>query len=256
MGYPIFRSEKIALIREQLNAQEKAQISAKESNEKDETDILRRNYRFTNADEIQNFSPKEKYRRNIQAIKLLKALEREKRLADESEQEILAQYVGWGGLSEVFDETKTAWRNEYLELKNLLSAEEYKAARESILTAFYTPQTVITAIYQGLANLGFRGGNILEPSCGAGNFFGDLPESMSASRLYGVELDKISGSIAKMLYQKANIQVRGFERTDFSDNFFDAAIGNVPFGQFKVQDKRYDKENFLIHDFFFGATRS
>ena len=262
-GYPIFRSEKIAFIREQLNVQgkaravqEKAQISAKESNEKDETDILRRNYRIMNADEGQNFSPKEKYRRNIQAIKLLKTLEREKRLANDSEQEILAQYVGWGGLSEAFDETKSAWRNEYLELKNLLSAEEYKAARESTLTAFYTPQTIITAIYQGLANLGFQGGNILEPSCGAGNFFGALPESMSASRLYGVELDKISGHIAQMLYQKANIQIQGFERTDFSDNFFDAAIGNVPFGQFKVQDKRYDKENFLIHDFFFGATRS
>ena len=254
VGYPIFRSEKLSFIREQLNAQEKAQISAKESNEKDETDILRRNYRFTNADEIQNFSPKEKYRRNIQAIKLLKALEREKRLANDSEQEILAQYVGWGGLSEAFDETKNAWRNEYLELKNLLSAEEYKAARESTLTAFYTPQTVITAIYQGLANLGFRGGNILEPSCGAGNFFGALPESMSASRLYGVELDKISGHIAQMLYQKANIQVRGFEHTDFSDNFFDAAIGNVPFGQFKVQDKRYDRENFLIHDYFFAKA--
>lgn len=261
VGYPIFRSEKIAFIREQLAtqekaqaAQEKAQISAKESNEKDETDILRRNYRFTNADEIQNFSPKEKYRRNIQAIKLLKALEREKRLADESEQEILAQYVGWGGLSEAFDETKSAWRNEYIELKNLLSAEEYKAARESTLTAFYTPQTVITAIYQGLANLGFQGGNILEPSCGVGNFFGALPESMSASRLYGEELDKISGHIAQMLYQKANIQIQGFEYTDFSDNFFDAAIGNVPFGQFKVQDKRYDKENFLIHDFFFAKA--
>ena len=251
VGYPIFRSEKIAFIREQLNAQEKAQISLKETSE---TEVLKRNYRFTNADEIQNFSPKEKYRRNIQAIKLLKALEREKRLADESEQEILAQYVGWGGLSEAFDETKSAWRNEYIELKNLLSAEEYKAARESTLTAFYTPQTIITAIYQGLANLGFQGGNILEPSCGVGNFFGALPESMSASRLYGVELDKISGHIAQMLYQKANIQIQGFERTDFSDNFFDAAIGNVPFGQFKVQDKRYDKENFLIHDYFFAKS--
>lgn len=251
VGYPIFRSEKIAFIREQLNAQEKAQISLKGNVE---TDILRRNYRFTNDNEIQNFSPKEKYRRNIQAIKLLKTLEQEKRLADESEQEILAQYVGWGGLSEVFDETKSAWRNEYIELKNLLSAEEYKAARESTLTAFYTPQAVITAIYQGLANLGFQGGNILEPSCGAGNFFGALPESMQKSRLYGVELDKISGNIAKMLYQKANIQIRGFERTDFSDNFFDAAIGNAPFGQFKVQDKRYDKENFLIHDYFFAKS--
>ena len=253
-GYPIFRSEKLSFIREQLNAQEKAQISAKESVKKNEKDILKRNYRFTNADEIQNFSPKEKYRRNIQAIKLLKALEREKRLADESEQEILAQYVGWGGLSDAFDETKSAWHSEYLELKNLLSAEEYKAARESALTAFYTPQTVITAIYQGLANLGFQGGNILEPSCGVGNFFGALPESMNVSRLYGVELDTISGHIAQMLYQKANIQIRGFERTDFSDNFFDAAIGNVPFGQFKVQDKCYDKENFLIHDFFFAKA--
>lgn len=254
VGYPIFRSEKIAFIREQLNAQEKAQISAKESAENGGTNILRRNYRFTNADEIQNFSPKERFKHNIEAIKLLKTLEREKRLANESEQEILAQYVGWGGLSDAFDETKSAWRNEYLELKNLLSAEEYKAARESALTAFYTPQTVITAIYQGLANLGFQGGNILEPSCGAGNFFGALPESMSASRLYGVELDKISGHIAQMLYQKANIQIQGFEHTEFSDNFFDAAIGNVPFGQFKVKDKRYDKENFLIHDFFFAKA--
>ena len=261
VGYPIFRSEKIAFIREQLNVQgkaravqEKAQISPKASKGKVETDILKRNYRIMNADEGQNFSPKEKYRRNIQAIKLLKTLEQEKRLADESEQEILAQYVGWGGLSEAFDGTKNAWRNEYLELKNLLSAEEYKAARESTLTAFYTPQTVITAIYQGLANLGFTNGNILEPSCGVGNFFGALPESMNVSRLYGVELDKISGSIAKMLYQKANIQVLGFEHTDFSDNFFDAVIGNVPFGQFKVQDKRYDKENFLIHDFFFAKA--
>lgn len=257
-GYPIFRSEKIAFIREQLAtqekaqaAQEKAQISLKETSE---TEVLKRNYRFTNADEGQNFSPKERFKRNIEAIKLLKTLEQEKRLADESEQEILAQYVGWGGLSEAFDETKTAWRNEYIELKNLLSAEEYKAARESALTAFYTPQAVITAIYQGLANLGFTNGNILEPSCGVGNFFGVLPESMSASRLYGVELDKISGHIAQMLYQKANIQIQGFERTDFSDNFFDAAIGNVPFGQFKVQDKRYDKENFLIHDYFFAKA--
>ena len=265
VGYPIFRSEKIAFIREQLNAQEKAraaqekaktsqtQISAKDGNGKVETEVLKRNYRLSN-DELTTFSPKERFKRNIEAIKLLKTLEREKRLANESEQEILAQYVGWGGLSEAFDETKTAWRNEYIELKNLLSAEEYKAARESTLTAFYTPQTIITAIYQGLANLGFTNGNILEPSCGVGNFFGALPESMSASRLYGVEQDKISGSIAQMLYQKANIQIRGFERTEFSDNFFDAAIGNVPFGQFKVQDKRYDRENFLIHDFFFAKA--
>ena len=257
-GYPIFRLEKIAFIREQLAtqekaqaAQEKAQISLKGNVE---TDILRRNYRFTNDNEIQNFSPKERFKRNIEAVKLLKNLEQEKRLANESEQVILAQYVGWGGLSDAFDETKSAWHSEYLELKNLLSEEEYKAARESTLTAFYTPQAVITAIYQGLANLGFTNGNILEPSCGVGNFFGMLPESMSASRLYGVELDKISGHIAQMLYQKANIQIQGFERTDFSDNFFDAAIGNVPFGQFKVQDKRYDKENFLIHDFFFAKA--
>lgn len=253
VGYPIFRSEKIAFIREQLNAQEKAQISPKKSAKNDGTKVLRRNYRLSN-DKLTTFSPKERFKHNIEAIKLLKTLEREKRLADESEQEILAQYVGWGGLSEAFDETKSAWHSEYLELKNLLSAEEYKAARESTLTAFYTPQTVITAIYQGLANLGFQGGNILEPSCGAGNFFGALPENMSASRLYGVELDKISGHVAQMLYQKANIQIQGFERTDFSDNFFDAAIGNVPFGQFKVQDKRYDRENFLIHDYFFAKA--
>ena len=269
-GYPIFRSEKIAFIREQLATQEKAraaqekaktsqtQISAKDGNGKVETEVLKRNYRLSN-DEPMTFSPKERFKRNVEAIKLLKTLEQEKRLANESEQEILAQYVGWGGLSEAFDETKSAWHSEYLELKNLLSAEEYKAARESTLTAFYTPQTVITAIYHGLVNLGFRGGNIqggniLEPSCGLGNFFGALPESMSASRLYGVELDKISGHIAQMLYQKANIQIQGFEHTEFSDNFFDAAIGNVPFGQFKVKDKRYDKENFLIHDFFFAKA--
>ena len=270
VGYPIFCSEKIAFIREQLAAQEKAraaqekaktsqtQISAKDGNGKVETEVLKRNYRLSN-DEPMTFSPKERFKRNVEAIKLLKTLEQEKRLANESEQEILAQYVGWGGLSEAFDETKSAWHSEYLELKNLLSAEEYKAARESTLTAFYTPQTVITAIYHGLVNLGFRGGNIqggniLEPSCGLGNFFGALPENMSASRLYGVELDKISGHIAQMLYQKANIQIQGFEHTDFSDNFFDAAIGNVPFGQFKVQDKRYDRENFLIHDFFFAKA--
>ena len=207
-GYPIFRSEKIAFIREQLAAQgkaraaqEKAQISPKESIKKNETDILKHNYRLSN-DEPMTFSSKERFKRNVNAIKLLKTLEQEKRLANESEQEILAQYVGWGGLSEAFDETKSAWRNEYAELKNLLSAEEYKAARESTLTAFYTPQTVITAIYQGLANLGFQGGNILEPSCGVGNFFGALPENMSASRFYGVELDKISGHIAQMLYER------------------------------------------------------
>ena len=199
-------------------------------------------------------TPKERYRNNIAAIKLLFSLEEEGRLATKEEQDVLAKYVGWGGLSEVFDETKSNWSNEYHELKSLLSEEEYSAARESTLTAFYTPPVVIESIYSIIERFGFHHGNILEPACGTGNFLGKLPASMESSKLYGIELDTITGRIAKQLYQKANIAVEGYEKTSLPDSFFDVAIGNVPFGQFKVSDKRYDRLNFNIHDYFFAKT--
>lgn len=196
---------------------------------------------------------KERYKNNVTAIRLLFLLEKENRLATKDEQEVLSKYVGWGGLSEVFDETKNSWSKEYAELKQLLNDEEYRAARESTLTAFYTSPIVIKSIYEVLYNLGFRTGNVLEPSCGIGNFFGMIPDTMNA-KCYGVELDSITGRIAKQLYQKANIAVEGYEKTNLPDSFFDVAIGNVPFGQFKVLDKRYDKYNFHIHDYFFAKT--
>ena len=199
-------------------------------------------------------TPKEKVKRNIEAIKLLHKLEDENRLANSEEQNILSKYVGWGGLPDVFDENKTNWSEEYYELKGLLTDEEYKSARASTLTAFYTPPVVINAIYNTLKNMGVEQANILEPSCGIGNFLGMLPQEMQKSKLYGVELDSISGRIAKQLYQNANIKVQGYEKADFPDSFFDIAIGNVPFGDFKVNDKRYDKNNFLIHDYFFAKT--
>ena len=199
-------------------------------------------------------TPKEKVRRNIDAIKLLKKLEDENRLANKEEQEILASYVGWGGLPDVFDKSKDNWSEEYNELKEILTDEEYKSARASTLTAFYTPPVVINAIYDTLKSMGVEQANILEPSCGTGNFLGMLPQEMQSSKLYGVELDSISGKIAKQLYQKANIKIQGYEKADLPDSFFDIAIGNVPFGDFKVNDKRYDKNNFLIHDYFFAKT--
>ena len=199
-------------------------------------------------------TPKEKVRRNIDAIKLLKKLEDENRLANSEEQNILSKYVGWGGLPDVFDESKDNWSEEYNELKEILTDEEYKSARASTLTAFYTPPVVINAIYDTLKSMGVEQANILEPSCGTGNFLGMLPQEMQSSKLYGVELDSISGKIAKQLYQKANIKVQGYEKADLPDSFFDIAIGNVPFGDFKVNDKRYDKNNFLIHDYFFAKT--
>ncbi|WP_416337560.1 helicase-related protein [Holdemanella porci] len=199
-------------------------------------------------------TPKERYRNNIAAIKLLFSLEEEGRLATKEEQDILAKYVGWGGLSEAFDESKSNWSNEYHELKSLLSEEEYNAARESTLTAFYTPPVVIESIYSIIERFGFHHGNILEPACGTGNFLGKLPASMESSKLYGIELDSITGRIAKQLYQKANIAIEGYEKTSLPDSFFDVAIGNVPFGQFKVSDKRYDRLNFNIHDYFFAKT--
>lgn len=197
---------------------------------------------------------KEKYLNNINAIKKLKELEKENRLATPEEQETLGKYVGWGGLSEAFDKNNSSWTNEYNELSSLLSPDEYSSARESTLSAFYTPTTVTKAIYKVLDKMGFKNGNILEPSCGVGNFIGMLPKEMSNSNVYGVELDTISSSIAKQLYQKAHIINSPYEDTDLPNNFFDVTIGNVPFGDFKVVDKKYDKYNFLIHDYFFAKS--
>ena len=209
----------------------------------------RRNYRIMD-DNLGVGSPGQRYINNVSAIRLLKTLEAEHRLATPEEQKILSQYVGWGGLSHWFDDRHP----KYQELKDLLTPEEYAAARESALTAFYTPPVVIRAIYQAMENMQFEQGNILEPSCGIGNFLGMLPDSMSESKLYGVELDSISGRIAQQLYQRSSIAVQGFEKTDLPDSFFDLAVGNVPFGQFKVPDKQYDRHNFLIHDYFFART--
>ena len=209
----------------------------------------RRNYRIRTND-LGAGVPIERFYHNVHAIELLHKLESENRLATPDEQDILAEYVGWGGLPQFFEESNA----HYAELKALLSEDEYTAARESTLTAFYTPPVVIRAMYQGLANLGFQTGNILEPSCGVGNFMGLLPENMENSKMYGVELDSISGRIAQQLYQKNSIAVQSFEKTDLPDSFFDVAIGNVPFGTFKVPDKKYDKYNFLIHDYFFARA--
>ena len=199
-------------------------------------------------------TPKEKFKWNVEAIKVLKQCENENRLATTEEQEILSKYVGWGGLPDCFDESKDNWHTEYEQLKELLTEEEYKDARASTLTAFYTPPIVIKSIYKALQNMGLQEANILEPSCGTGNFFGMIPQELSNSKLYGVELDSISGRIAKQLYQNANIQVKGYEKANLPDSFFDVAIGNVPFGNFKVNDPKYDKNNFLIHDLFFAKT--
>ena len=210
----------------------------------------RTDYRLPEETSPQTFSAPEKYQANVAAIRLLKQLESENRLATPEEQTMLAGYVGWGGLADCFDPAN----RHYEELKALLTPEEYEAAKESTLTAFYTPTVVMKAIYKALANMGFRGGNILEPACGIGNFIGALPEEMQGSRVYGVELDSVSGRIAQQLYQKQNISVTGFESTAFPDSFFDVAVGNVPFGQFKVLDPKYNKYNFLIHDYFFAKT--
>lgn len=213
----------------------------------------RSQYRITN-DELGYGTPKEKFRANIAAIQLLKKCEDEDRYATPDEQEILSKYVGWGGLSDAFDETKSAWGYEYLELKTVLTPEEYAAARQSTLTAFYTPPVVIRAMYQALENMGLKSGNILEPSCAVGNFIGMKPESLSDCKVYGVEIDSISGRIAGQLYQKSTVAVQGYEEAELPDSFFDVAIGNVPFGQFKLSDRRYDKNNFLVHDYFFAKT--
>ena len=204
--------------------------------------------------EVETVGKKERFRRNIMAIQLLKKCQEENRFATPEEQIILSKYVGWGGLSEVFDENNSAWATEYLELSSVLTPEEYASARESTLTAFYTPPEVITAIYKAMEQMGFKEGNLLEPSCGIGNFIGMLPDTMQDSKIYGVELDTISAGIAQQLYQKTTIAAQGFEETNLPDSFFDGVVGNVPFGDFKVSDKRYDKHKFLIHDYFFAKS--
>ena len=216
-------------------------------------DISAENYVISDM-ELGVGTAKEKFQRNVEAIRTLETIESEKRPATNEEQEVLSKYVGWGGLADAFDETKSAWAKEYAELKTLLSEEEYISARESTLNAHYTSPVIIQEIYRTLQRMGFTKGNLLEPSMGIGNFFGMLPETMRESHLYGVELDSLTGRIARLLYPKANITVDGYEKTTFPNDFFDAAVGNVPFGQYKVADKKYDKFNFLIHDYFFGKT--
>ncbi|HEM7333000.1 TPA: DEAD/DEAH box helicase family protein [Enterococcus faecium] len=198
--------------------------------------------------------PKAKYKANMEAIHLLQTLEKEERLATPEEQEILSRYVGWGGIPQTFEESNSSWANEYLELKNTLSPEEYSAARASTLNAFYTSPTVIRSMYEVLENMGLKQGNILEPSCGVGNFMGLIPESMGKANMYGVELDPVSGRIAKQLYQKNKIAVQGFEETSYPDSFFDCVIGNVPFGAYQVSDRRYDRHHFMIHDYFIAKS--
>ena len=190
----------------------------------------------------------------MEAIHLLQTLEKEERLATPEEQEILSRYVGWGGIPQAFEESNSSWANEYLELKNTLSPEEYSAARASTLNAFYTSPTVIRSMYEALENMGLKQGNILEPSCGVGNFMGLIPESMSKTNMYGVELDSVSGRIAKQLYQKNKIAIQGFEETSYPDSFFDCVIGNVPFGAYQVSDRRYDRHHFMIHDYFIAKS--
>ena len=249
VGFPINRVEKIARVREWLEAQEQAE-SLPEKEKAPAVIDDRSNFRITD-DALGIGGAKEKFRNNMAAVNLLHDLEIENRLATPEEQKILAGYVGWGGLSMAFDENNAAWADEFKELYENLSPEEYRAAKESTLTAFYTPPVVIKAMYDALDRLGFSEGNILEPSCGTGNFFGLLPESMAKSKLHGVEIDSLTGRIAKQLYQKANIAIEGFEKTKLPDDHFDVVLGNVPFGDFRVNDSRYNAQKFLIHDYLF-----
>lgn len=250
VGFPINRVEKIGYIQKLLE-QEKTELPPEEKTETLATD--RHNFRI-NDDAIGVGGAKEKFRNNMAAINLLHELEIENRLATPEEQEVLSRYVGWGGLSMAFDEHNAAWAEEFKELYASLSPEEYRAAMESTLTAFYTPPVVIKAMYDVLDRLGFSQGNILEPSCGTGNFFGLLPESMQNSKLHGVEIDSLTGRIAKQLYQKANIAIEGFEKTNLPDDHFDVVLGNVPFGEIRVNDSRYNAQKFLIHDYFFAKA--
>ena len=250
VGFPINRVEKIGYIQKLLE-QEKTELLPEEKTEAPAVD--RHNFRITD-DAIGVGGAKEKFRNNMAAINLLHELEIENRLATPEEQEVLSQYVGWGGLPMAFDEHNAAWAEEFKELYASLSPEEYRAAMESTLTAFYTPPVVIKAMYDALDRLGFSQGNILEPSCGTGNFFGLLPESMQNSKLHGVEIDSLTGRIAKQLYQKANIAIEGFEKTNLPDDHFDVVLGNVPFGEIRVNDSRYNAQKFLIHDYFFAKA--
>ena len=256
VGFPINRVEKIGYIRSLLE-QEQPELPPEEKAEKPAVPSVfsadRHNYRITD-DALGVGGAKEKFRNNMAAINLLHELELENRLATPEEQETLSKYVGWGGLSMAFDENNAAWANEFQELYVSLSPEEYRAAMESTLTAFYTPPVVIKGMYEALDRLGFSEGSILEPSCGTGNFFGLLPDSMAGSKLHGVEIDELTGRIAKQLYQKANIAIQGFEETKLPDDHFDVVIGNVPFGDFKVNDNRYNAQKFLIHDYFFAKA--
>ena len=211
------------------------------------------NFHITD-DDLGSGGPKAKFKANIEAIRLLKELEQEQRLATPEEQEVLSRYVGWGGIPQAFEERNSAWAEEYMQLKGVLTPEEYSAARASTLNAFYTSPTVIKAMYEALDNMGLKQGNILEPSCGVGNFMGLLPESMNATNMYGVELDPVSGQIAKQLYQKNRIAVQGFEETSYPDSFFDCVIGNVPFGAYQVSDRKYDRYHFMIHDYFIAKS--
>ena len=236
---------------------EEEEVTAKEdiseSQEQEKAVLEPHNFRIQDND-LGAGGPKSKYKANMEAIHLLQTLEKEERLATPEEQEILSRYVGWGGIPQAFEENNSSWANEYLELKNTLSPEEYSAARASTLNAFYTSPTVIRSMYETLENMGLKQGNILEPSCGVGNFMGLIPESMSKANMYGVELDPVSGRIAKQLYQKNKIAVQGFEETSYPDSFFDCVIGNVPFGAYQVSDRRYDRHHFMIHDYFIAKS--
>ena len=264
-GFPIFRVEKADFVRSALELSEKKELDApvwerKQKAKAQTFDLhpeipLADRYTFDLKNfELEEVGKKARFRRNTEAIRVLKQCEEGNRFATPEEQQLLAQYVGWGGIPEAFDENNAAWQSEYNELSQLLSDEEYQSARESTLTAFYTPPVVISAIYKVMEQMEFKEGNILEPSCGIGNFIGMLPQSMQNSRVYGVEIDKISAGIAQQLYQRSSIAGQPFEQAEIPDSFFDAVVGNVPFGDFSVADKRYDKNHFLIHDYFFAKS--
>ena len=245
---------------EQIVSESEAEPEIKPEEETEPKDIKEQiieqeshNFHITD-DDLGSGGPKAKFKANIEAIRLLKELEQEQRLATPEEQEVLSRYVGWGGIPQAFEERNSAWAEEYMQLKGVLTPEEYSAARASTLNAFYTSPTVIKAMYEALDNMGLKQGNILEPSCGVGNFMGLLPESMNATNMYGVELDPVSGQIAKQLYQKNRIAVQGFEETSYPDSFFDCVIGNVPFGAYQVSDRKYDRYHFMIHDYFIAKS--
>lgn len=265
-GFPIFRSEKVGFVRRAIEEQQTQQEEITPAWERQprakaqtfdlhpDIPMADRHTFDLKAFELEKVGKKARFRRNVEAIRVLKECEFDNRFATPEEQQVLAQYVGWGGIPEAFDENNTAWADEFTELYGLLSPEEYQSARESTLTAFYTPPVVISAIYKAMEQMGFKGGNILEPSCGIGNFIGMLPQSIENSRVYGVEIDKISAGIAQQLYQRSSIAAQPFEEAEIPDSFFDAVVGNVPFGDFSVADKRYDKNHFLIHDYFFAKS--